>query len=165
MRVLLANKFFRPGAGAETAFFATRDLLAGAGHEVIDFAMASPENLPSPYEQFFAPERSYGDGGKPIRRVVDAAASMYSLAARKAIRRDGIRGEDRPQRRHDRPRRQRGQGGAVGIDVVPVERVDTEDDERAPAHDALRARIPRTSRAKSTNTASASGVASTVTAS
>lgn len=87
MRILLANKFFRPGAGAETAFFATRDLLKEAGHEVIDFGMAGKDNLPSPYAGYFAPERSYEDGGGRAKRVGDALASVYSPAARKAIRR------------------------------------------------------------------------------
>ena len=69
MRVLQVNKFFRPGAGAETAFFATRELLTDTGHEVIDFAMAAPENLPSPYARHFAPERSYGDAALAPRKV------------------------------------------------------------------------------------------------
>jgi glycosyltransferase involved in cell wall biosynthesis len=85
MRILLANKFFRPGAGAETAFFATRALLTEAGHEVVDFAMASAANLPSLEAPYFAPERSYAAGGPALRRVRDAGASVYSLAARRAI--------------------------------------------------------------------------------
>jgi glycosyltransferase involved in cell wall biosynthesis len=87
MRVLLANKFFRPGAGAETAFFATRALLTEAGHEVVDFATASADNLPSLDAPYFAPERSYAAGGPALRRVRDAGASVYSPAARRAIRR------------------------------------------------------------------------------
>ena len=87
MRILLANKFFRPGAGAETAFFATRALLTEAGHEVVDFAMASADNLPSPEAPYFPRERSYAAGGPALRRVRDAGASVYSLAARRAVRR------------------------------------------------------------------------------
>lgn len=86
MRVLLANKFFYPNAGAETVFFGTRDLLRGAGHEVIDFAMQSERNLESPYSRWFAPERNYDRQGSPLRQVSDAAASIYSIAARRAIR-------------------------------------------------------------------------------
>jgi glycosyltransferase involved in cell wall biosynthesis len=85
MRILLANKFFRPGAGAETAFFATRALLTEAGHEVMDFAMASAANLPSLEAPYFAPERSYAADGPALRRIRDAGASVYSLAARRAI--------------------------------------------------------------------------------
>ena len=49
MRVLLANKFFFPGAGSETVFFQTRSLLQERGHEVIDFATQDERNAPSPY--------------------------------------------------------------------------------------------------------------------
>jgi glycosyltransferase involved in cell wall biosynthesis len=82
VRVLLANKFFFPGAGSETVFFQTRALLQETGHEVIDFATHDDRNLPSPYESFFAPHRGY-DGA----RVRDAAASIYSIAARRALQR------------------------------------------------------------------------------
>jgi glycosyltransferase involved in cell wall biosynthesis len=97
MRVLLVNKFFRPGAGAETAFFATRALLQDSGHEVVDFAMADPANDPSPYAAHFAPRRSYA-GGRPLRRVADAGASVYSPAARRAVRR--LVRETRPDLAH-----------------------------------------------------------------
>jgi glycosyltransferase involved in cell wall biosynthesis len=87
MRVLQINKFFHPRAGAETAFMLTRDLLLDEGHEVIDFAMRHPNNISSPYDEFFAPARSYGDGGGADRRLRDALASVYSLQARRALRR------------------------------------------------------------------------------
>ena len=82
MRVLLANKFFFPGAGSETVFFQTRTLLQENGHEVIDFATHDERNLPSPYASFFAPNRGYDR-----TRVRDAAASIYSIGARRALRR------------------------------------------------------------------------------
>jgi glycosyltransferase involved in cell wall biosynthesis len=83
--VLQVNKFFHPRAGAETAFLKTRTLLRERGHDVIDYAMRHPANLPSPYERFFAPARSYtGDLGL-VRRVGDAASSVYSWKARRAL--------------------------------------------------------------------------------
>jgi glycosyltransferase involved in cell wall biosynthesis len=87
MRVLLVNKFLRPGAGAETVFLATRELLGDAGHEVIDFAMASPDNLPSREAPYFARERRYDAERGLVRRAGDAGAAIYSPAARRAIRR------------------------------------------------------------------------------
>jgi glycosyltransferase involved in cell wall biosynthesis len=86
VRILLVNKFFYPNAGAETVFFGTRGLLQEAGHEVIDFAMQSERNLDSPYSRWFAPERNYDRQGSPLRQASDAAASIYSVAARRAIR-------------------------------------------------------------------------------
>lgn len=83
--VLLVNKFFYPRAGAETAFFHTRDVLKASGHEVIDFAMADPQNVPSPYSPWFAPHRAYTGGGLAPRRVTDAASAVYSRSARKAL--------------------------------------------------------------------------------
>ena len=87
VRVLLVNKFFHPRAGAETSFLQTRRLLQERGDEVIDFAMQHEANLPSPYEAFFAPERSYDAGGAIVKRAADAASSVYSLSARKALSR------------------------------------------------------------------------------
>lgn len=47
--------------------------------------MRHEANLPSPYERFFAPERSYGDESPITGRVVDAASSVYSPSARRAL--------------------------------------------------------------------------------
>lgn len=82
MRVLLANKFFFPGAGSETVFFQTREVLQDNGHEVIDFATHDERNVPSPYADFFAPHRGYDRPGPR-----DTAASVYSIGARRALRR------------------------------------------------------------------------------
>jgi glycosyltransferase involved in cell wall biosynthesis len=85
VRVLLVNKFFHPRAGAETSFLQTRRLLLERGHDVIDFAMKHDANLPSPYETFFAPGRSYDTDGSIAKRAVDAASSVYSPTARRAL--------------------------------------------------------------------------------
>lgn len=85
VRVLLANKFFYPRAGAETVFFQTRDLLQAHGHEVIDFACQSEANLPSPWEAYFAPAREYREKRGLPRVVRDAAAAIYSPAARRSL--------------------------------------------------------------------------------
>jgi glycosyltransferase involved in cell wall biosynthesis len=87
VRILLANKFFHPRAGAETSFLQTRRLLLDRGHDVIDFAMQHDANLPSPYEAFFAPHRAYGTDGGVAKRAMDAASSVYSPAARRALAR------------------------------------------------------------------------------
>jgi glycosyltransferase involved in cell wall biosynthesis len=85
LRVLQVNKFFYAGAGAETSFFATRALLAQRGHEVVDFAMTHPNNVPSPYARYFAPQRDYAGGGSPVARLRDASASVYSRKARSRL--------------------------------------------------------------------------------
>lgn len=84
MRVLLANKFFRRGAGAETVFFDTLELLEGAGHTVIPFAMADEANEPSSWSPYFARARDYVGGGA-ISRARDGLSSIYSPGARRKI--------------------------------------------------------------------------------
>ncbi len=87
MKILLVNKYLYSRAGAETALLHTRDLLLANGHEVIDFAMTHPENLPTRYDAFFAPSRSYDAEGPAAiaQRVRDGAASIYSVGARRAL--------------------------------------------------------------------------------
>lgn len=88
MRILQIHKFFYPHAGSETVLFQTRDLLTDNGHEVIDFAMDHPKNVDSPYDEFFAPRREYTDTSRPvILRGRDAVSSVYSIAARRRLRR------------------------------------------------------------------------------
>ena len=84
-RVLLVNKFFRPGAGAETSFLHTRRLLQERGHDVIDFAMRDDANCPSPYATYFAPQRSYGNDVPRRERAAHALSSVYSPSARRAM--------------------------------------------------------------------------------
>lgn len=66
MRVLQIHKFFYPHAGSETVLFNTRELMIARGHEVIDFAMEYPNNIASPYSEFFAPRRDYTDHTHPL---------------------------------------------------------------------------------------------------
>jgi glycosyltransferase involved in cell wall biosynthesis len=87
MDILLVNKFLHPVGGAETSFLHTRDLLRRKGHRVIDFSMAHPDNVASEESMYFAKERSYAPGASPLRRVRDAAASVYSFEARRALAR------------------------------------------------------------------------------
>jgi glycosyltransferase involved in cell wall biosynthesis len=87
MRIMQVHKFFYPHAGSETVLFHTRELLSGRGHEVIDFAMQHPDNAPSPYSRYFSRRREYTDSARSItERVRDAAASVYSLEARRSLR-------------------------------------------------------------------------------
>jgi len=82
MRILLINKFFYPRAGAETAFFHTRELLRSHGHDVVDFAMEDPQNDASAYAGNFSPRRTYDAG---LLSLPDAVATVYSLKARRAL--------------------------------------------------------------------------------
>ncbi len=56
MRILEINKFFYPRGGVEVVFFDTIRGLRERGHQVAEFSMHHPKNLPSPYEFYFASE-------------------------------------------------------------------------------------------------------------
>jgi glycosyltransferase involved in cell wall biosynthesis len=94
VRVLVVNKYLFPNAGAETVALGTRELLADAGHEVLDFAMRDPRNVPSAQAAHFAPARAY-DGAGAGR---DALHLVYSRSARAALR--GLLAERRPDVAH-----------------------------------------------------------------
>lgn len=56
MRILQINKFFYRRGGAEVVFFDTINGLRARGHEVSEFSMTHPKNLPSDYSAYFASE-------------------------------------------------------------------------------------------------------------
>lgn len=53
MRILNVHKYFWPRDGASKYALQLADLLVEKGHEVVPFAMQSPENMPSPYSPWF----------------------------------------------------------------------------------------------------------------
>jgi glycosyltransferase involved in cell wall biosynthesis len=87
MRVLQVNKFLYGGAGAETVMFRTADLLRAHGHEVSFFAMQDPRNVPCAESKYFPRGRYYDAQHGLISSARDAASSIYSLDARRALRR------------------------------------------------------------------------------
>jgi glycosyltransferase involved in cell wall biosynthesis len=87
MRVLQVNKFLYGSAGAETVMFRTADLLRSHGHEVSFFGMQDPRNVPCAESEYFPSGRYYNGEFGLIRRARDAASSIYSLEARRALRR------------------------------------------------------------------------------
>jgi glycosyltransferase involved in cell wall biosynthesis len=87
MRVLQVNKFLYGGAGAETVMFRTADLLRSDGHDVSFFAMQDPRNVPCKESTYFPRGRYYDVEHGLISRARDAASSVYSLDARRALRR------------------------------------------------------------------------------
>jgi glycosyltransferase involved in cell wall biosynthesis len=62
MRILIASKFLYPRGGLERVLFDESDALEAAGHEVLHFATRHPQNLPSPWERYFAPYLEIGAG-------------------------------------------------------------------------------------------------------
>jgi len=87
MKVLQINKFLYGGAGAETVMFRTADLLRTHGHEVSFFAMQDPRNVPCAESHYFPRGRYYGEQHGVLRQAQSAAASIYSIDARRSLRR------------------------------------------------------------------------------
>lgn len=61
-RVLLVNKFYYRRGGDCVCVLNLEELLRARGHEVAVFAMHYPENLPSPWERYWASEVEFGGG-------------------------------------------------------------------------------------------------------
>ncbi len=78
MRVLIASKFFYPRGGLERVMFDEIAALESAGHDILHFSAQHPQNLPSPYERYFAPYLEIGAGsGLGATERVQAVARMY----------------------------------------------------------------------------------------
>lgn len=93
MRIIQANKFYFLKGGAERYALELSAWLSSRGHEVMPFAMRHPDNLDTPYAEYFPgfveTERpSFGPGGlRTLGRM------LYSLDARRAMARlaDAVR--------------------------------------------------------------------------
>ncbi len=88
MKVLVINKFYRPGGGSERYMFdAIRDL-ERHGHTVIPFTMQEEDTLPSPYSPYFVSGISYRNHSimyklANIPRIV--GKTVYSFETRRKL--------------------------------------------------------------------------------
>ena len=81
MNVLMAHKFWWPKAGAEAYVLRLTRLLEAAGHTVVPFAMAHPNNLPTPYAQYFVSEVEFRGRRNPFTDLGRAARVLWSREA------------------------------------------------------------------------------------
>lgn len=90
MKVLMVNSFNYVRGGAERCFLDLSALLEAHAHQVIPFTMAHPQNLPSPYADYFV---SYMDFPSEMRKpglrakMTVAERVIYSREARRKIER------------------------------------------------------------------------------
>jgi glycosyltransferase involved in cell wall biosynthesis len=82
MNVLMAHKYYWPKAGAEAYVLRLSRLLEEAGHTVVPFAMAHPNNLPTPYARYFPSEVEFRGPRNLWTDVGRAARVLYSREAR-----------------------------------------------------------------------------------
>jgi glycosyltransferase involved in cell wall biosynthesis len=85
--LLAINNYFYPRGGAEVLFLEQNRMFESIGWEVVPFSMRHPKNLPTPWASYFPDEiefgESYGLGAKLLR----AQRVIYSLQARRNMRR------------------------------------------------------------------------------
>lgn len=86
MRVLLANKFFYDKGGAETVFFQERQWLLGNGHEVADFSMHHPKNLPSWSSQYFTSQVDYVARSGVFKKLLTGVNFVHNFEAVNNVR-------------------------------------------------------------------------------
>lgn len=91
MRILMCNSFFYLRGGAERCFFDLIALLEEHGHTVIPFCMDHPQNLPSPYADYFI---SYMDFPSHLAKEAGLAGKLavaerviYSREAKAKVQR------------------------------------------------------------------------------
>lgn len=84
MHILLINKYLFPKGGTERHFFALKELLEKHGHDVIVFAMEHPQNVPSPYSEYFVSRTNFEHVRFSWNGLRSAARMVWSFeAARK----------------------------------------------------------------------------------
>lgn len=85
MRILLVNKFHYLKGGSETYYFSLKELLEEHGHEVIEFSMDDPKNLPSKYSDYFIDNIDYNKKHSLLTKASLAAKLVYSFEAKNKI--------------------------------------------------------------------------------
>lgn len=85
MKILSINVFHYRRGGSETVYFNTSDLLAAHGHQVVNFALKWPENLPSDYSGYFPESKETRHG--PLRPLKNIATYFYHPEAARNLRR------------------------------------------------------------------------------
>jgi glycosyltransferase involved in cell wall biosynthesis len=86
MHVLQVNKFFYEKGGTERYFFSLSRSLERRGHAVSHFSMSHPDNLESPFSEYFVSQKDYA-----VRdaQPYDAAAGVSFIRSREAARNIG----------------------------------------------------------------------------
>jgi len=87
MKILLVNKYFYLRGGSDKVFFDEAALLQSKGHKVGFFSMQHPRNFPSRYAPDFVSRVDYAEKMGLLRRWQAAGRILYSLEAKRKLRR------------------------------------------------------------------------------
>jgi glycosyltransferase involved in cell wall biosynthesis len=84
--LLAINNYYYRRGGAEVVFLEHNRLFENAGWQVVPFAMRHPNNLPTPWADYFADEIEFGASYGLADKIARAPRVIYSLQARQRIR-------------------------------------------------------------------------------
>jgi glycosyltransferase involved in cell wall biosynthesis len=84
--LLAINNYYYPRGGAEVLFLEHNRMFETIGWQVVPFAMRHPNNLPTPWSEYFADEIEFGEDYGVAAKLVRAPRVVYSLQARQRMR-------------------------------------------------------------------------------
>jgi glycosyltransferase involved in cell wall biosynthesis len=84
--LLSINNYFYPRGGAEVVFLEQNRLFENAGWQVVPFAMRHPQNLPTPWAEYFPDEIEFGRNYGLGTRLLHAQRVIFSLQSRRRLR-------------------------------------------------------------------------------
>ncbi|MBV9558434.1 MAG: glycosyltransferase, partial [Pseudolabrys sp.] len=84
--LLSINNYFYPRGGAEVLFLEHNRLFERAGWQVVPFAMRHPQNLPTPWADYFPDEIEFGRSYGLATKLVNAQRVIFSLQSRQRLR-------------------------------------------------------------------------------
>lgn len=90
VKILFVTKRYHLGTGDRSYMFGLEKLLQGKGHSVGYFAMTYPDNLPSPFSEYFIPNITFEKAmhsKNPVNWFKALFCSFYSLESQARITR------------------------------------------------------------------------------
>jgi glycosyltransferase involved in cell wall biosynthesis len=84
--LLSINNYFYPRGGAEVLFLEQNRLFENAGWQVVPFAMRHPQNLPTPWAEYFPDEIEFGGSYGLATKLLHAQRVIFSLQSRRRLR-------------------------------------------------------------------------------
>lgn len=85
MKILQLNKYYWPKGGADRYMIELSALLESHGHAVVPFAMAHPNNLPTPYGRYFVSPVTTEQFSSPKSSLRTFLRSLYSFEAKRHL--------------------------------------------------------------------------------
>jgi len=85
--LLTVNNYHYPRGGAEVVFLEQNRLFQKKGYEVVPFCMTHPDNLASPYSDFFVDEIEFGANYSLVESVLRVPKVIYSREAQQKLNR------------------------------------------------------------------------------